>query len=130
MGKTEYWKLVCNDRNGTGARTHPNRSQVIAILFSYPFSNTSVERLFSLPKDVKDAKRNQLKYESLLSILTTKTNILSSDVKNYADALQPDQKLIRLHKLMTSIATDEDVREMRLDLMKNYRHLSFVGTVL
>ena len=65
-----------------------------------------------------------------VSCLTTKTNILSSDVKNYADALQPDQKLIRLHKLMTSIATDEDVREMRLDLMKNYRHLSFVGTVL
>ena len=59
----------------TGEAKYPVLMAFVCILASLPFSNASVERIFSQLKLVKADHRNSLKSMSLVSLLQAKMSI-------------------------------------------------------
>ncbi|KAG5876442.1 hypothetical protein JTB14_000526, partial [Gonioctena quinquepunctata] len=73
-----YWHVIFNLKNSAGIDLFPNLKQVIALLLILPFSNASVERVFSDLFNVKNHKRNQLNTSTIRAILASKEGIESS----------------------------------------------------
>ncbi|MFI5406743.1 MAG: hAT transposon family protein, partial [Nitrososphaerales archaeon] len=67
-----FWKERLSQRSEDNVLLYPNLLKVVSILFSLPASNASVERVFSVLKNVKTCKRYNLKRQSLVSLLHTK----------------------------------------------------------
>ncbi|XP_014299066.2 uncharacterized protein LOC106693944 [Microplitis demolitor] len=74
----DYWKQIFNLKNADGQVIFENLKKVINFLLILPFSNASVERIFSDVKNIKTDHRNNLSTETLKSILITK-NFISKD---------------------------------------------------
>lgn len=71
----EYWRIVFLMKNGVGETYFPNIVIMMRLLLVLPFSNASVERVFSDMKNVKTLHRNKLKTDTLVGILRTKDSI-------------------------------------------------------
>lgn len=72
----EYWRKVFCLKNSLGEIYFPNILFVMRLLLALPFSNASVERLFSDLKNIKTMHRNKLKTDSLVGILRTKHSVV------------------------------------------------------
>ena len=64
-----FWAEVSSKTNSTGEKTYPNMSSLALALLSLPFSNASVERLFSQMNIVHSKLRNRLLVRSVEAIL-------------------------------------------------------------
>lgn len=73
----DYWNRVFNIKNAAGTPLFQNLRIVIKLLLVLPFSNASVERVFSTLNLCKTAHRNRLKTETISAIMTTKDGIKS-----------------------------------------------------
>ncbi|KAE9521375.1 hypothetical protein AGLY_018197 [Aphis glycines] len=74
----DYWSSVFNIKNSVGTPLFNNLKVVIKLLLVLPFSNASVERVFSTLNLCNTAHRNRLKTETLRAIImTTKDRIKS-----------------------------------------------------
>jgi hypothetical protein len=78
MNVEKCWSKVFNATNGAGRKRFPNVKQVISLLLILPFSNASVERVFSNLINIKSDKRNLLRTNTLRSILVSKDGIESN----------------------------------------------------
>ena len=117
----EYWKVVFKAKNFlTGAPKNPNLSKVVAVLFSLPFSNASVERVFSQLKLIKSDHRAALKQESLIGLMMTKLTFQDKG-PGQAAKLDPPQKMIKLHKNMKASADNEDAAKLRKSFLQEQR---------
>lgn len=67
-----YWFLIFRQKNSVVNRLYPNFFKIIAVLFTFSFSNSLVERVFSQLKMIKRDHRTALKHRSLLFLLTSK----------------------------------------------------------
>ena len=65
----EYWLNIRNKTTPTGEDKHPVLMAFVSILASLPFSNPSVEKLFSQFKLVKPDRRNSLTID-VIGVLT------------------------------------------------------------
>lgn len=74
----EYWAEVFGLKNAAGNPIFQNLEIVINFLLILPFSNASVERIFSLLNSIKSDKRNKLERNSLVAILHTKQGVKSA----------------------------------------------------
>ena len=77
----EYWTVVFSERNQAHEKVNPNLTKLVATVLSLPFSNASVERVFSQLKIIKDDRRAALKQESLLALLCTKFSFLKEIIQ-------------------------------------------------
>ena len=102
-----YWQTVFKEKNPVGLQTHPNLCKVVAVLFSLPFSNAAVERVFSQLKLIKSDHRASLKQESLLGLVTTKISF-QREGPLQAATLNPTKDMLQLHASMTAHADDEE----------------------
>lgn len=74
----EYWSLVFKIKNVMGEPVFTNLKKVFNLLFILPFSNASVERVFSVLNDCKTNERNKLKTETVKSLIATREGIRDS----------------------------------------------------
>ncbi|KAG5890191.1 hypothetical protein JTB14_010654 [Gonioctena quinquepunctata] len=67
----EYWSKVFALKNAADQPLYPNLRIVISLLLVLPFSNVSVERIFSKLKNVKTSHINSLKTDTVAAIITS-----------------------------------------------------------
>jgi len=80
----EYWRKVFCLKNSLGY--FPIIFFVMRLLLVLPFSNSSVERLISDLKNIKNMHHNKIKTDSLVGILKTKHSILDCNDFNHSAA--------------------------------------------
>ncbi|KAL4719233.1 hypothetical protein ACJJTC_004453 [Scirpophaga incertulas] len=93
-----YWKKVLNLKDHHGNYKYQNLEVVISLLLALPSSNTEVERLFSVLKNVKSDKRNKLSNETLNGLLHTKLGMTGS-------ILEPDSAMMNAVKKLKASAS-------------------------
>ena len=93
-----------------GSFKYPNLRKVVACIMSLPFSNASVERLFSLLKLVKSDVRNALKRETLAGLMHAHEGMKASGV--HAHEIELDKEFVRLVKNVKSNVTDSQAHEL------------------
>jgi len=112
----EYWLAVRDAKTPMGEPKYPNLIKLFATLSSLPFSNAAVERVFSQLKLVKTDHRNSLKSMSLVSLLHSKLSLKNQGVT--AASLHPSRELLKLAQDAKSDATDEEVKGLRKEFLK------------
>ena len=115
----DYWKMIRDCKTTTGESKYPNLMKFVGILAWLPFSNASVERIFSQLKLVKTDHRSNLKSTSLTSLLQSKMAMKNGHY--CATSLKPDKKLLGLASAMKSNATDEEVKMIRKDFLSKLK---------
>ena len=75
LTSAEYRKRVFPTKDSSGKSRFSHLRKLVSIMFSFPFSNASVERLFGRIKLVKTDNRACLKQESLLALIRSKKTI-------------------------------------------------------
>ena len=112
----EYWLNIRDTTTPTGEAKYPLlMAFVSSILASLPFSNVSVERIFSELKLVKTDQRNSLKSTSLVSLLQAKMRMKNEHLT--AASLRVHKGMLELAAKMKSYATDEETKELRKELL-------------
>lgn len=71
----EYWPEIFKLKNAAGNELFPNLRKAVFFLFLLPFSNASVERVFSDLFNVKTDKRNLLSSSTIRALLAAKEGI-------------------------------------------------------
>lgn len=84
----DYWRQILKLKNSAGMNIFPNLKIVINFLLILPFSNASVERIFSDLKNIKTHNRNSLNTHTIRALILTKQGI--DNVINF----EPDKKLL------------------------------------
>ncbi|KAJ8962436.1 hypothetical protein NQ314_005732 [Rhamnusium bicolor] len=72
---TDYWHNVFKLKNAAGIELFSNLKIVIHVILVLPFSNASVERIFSKMNDTKTDLRNCLNTDTLSALLHTKQGV-------------------------------------------------------
>jgi hypothetical protein len=111
----EYWLNIRDTTTPTGEAKYPLLMAFVSILASLPFSNVSVEIIFSQLKLVKTDQRNSLKSTSLVSLLQAKMRMKNEHLT--AASLRVHKGMLELAAKMKSYATDEETKELRKELL-------------
>lgn len=64
-----FWAEVSEKKNSAGEKVYPNVTSLALALLSLPFSNASVERVFSRMNNIHSKSRNRLHVKSVEAIL-------------------------------------------------------------
>lgn len=88
----DYWKQVFKMRTATGQLAFKNLCTVFKLLFVLPFSNASVERVFSNLKNIKTYHRNCLKTETVVALMATKDGVSQH---NGCVNFEPSKKMLK-----------------------------------
>ena len=94
----------------------------VSTLASLPFSNVSVERLFSQLKMIKTDQRNSLKSSFLVSLLHAKIGMKNRHV---ITATLVTQGIVNLAPNMKTNATDEETKKLRKECLKGNSNVFF-----
>lgn len=78
-----YWSKVFQIQNCVGKALFPNLSIIIKFLLILPFSNSSVERVFSKLNTIKTDLRNKLSSDTIALIRFTKEGIDRNGCENF-----------------------------------------------
>ncbi|CAG9785479.1 unnamed protein product [Diatraea saccharalis] len=70
-----YWAKVFSLKNSAGHGMFLNLKYAISLLLVLPFSNASVERKFSVLKNLKTENRNRLQNDTVVALMATKDGI-------------------------------------------------------
>eukprot|EP00794_Sanderia_malayensis_P011694 gene11694-12910_t len=107
---TAFWKNRLEAKMLTGGYKYPNLRKVISTAFSLPFSNASVERLFSSLKLVKTSLRSSLKRETLVGLMHTNQGMKAMGI--HAHQIKLDRTLLEMVQKVKSSATDSEAHEL------------------
>ena len=115
-----FWKKRLDSKNILGSFKYPNLRKIIAAIFTLPFSNASVERLFSLLKLIKTSMRNGFKREMLNGSMHTHEGMEASGL--HAHQIKLDKDFVRLVRTVKSNAADSEANKM---VLKELSEISF-----
>ena len=101
---TVFLRKRLNAKAVNGRFKYPNLKKVVACVMSLPFSNASVERVFSLLKLIKTNSRNALKRETLVCLMHANTGMKANNV--HTSQVEPTGEFVRLMKSVKSNATE------------------------
>lgn len=87
----EYWQSVFDLKNAAGTPVFTNLQVVIHYFLVLPFSNASVERIFSELNQIKTSSRNCLNTNTISSILYSKQSIIQA---NGIVQFEPTRKML------------------------------------
>ena len=107
-----FWQSVFEAKNIAGNIQNPQLSRMVSLLFSLPYSNAAVERLFSQLKLIKNDHRASLKNESVLGLITAKT-AFQKKVQHQAAVIDPPHSMLRLHSKMKASADNDQCSNIR-----------------
>ena len=105
-----FWQKRLNAKTINGSFKYPNLRKVVACMMSLPFSNASVERVFSLLKRIKTDSRNALKRETLVGLIHAHEGMKAHDI--HAHQIELNTDFIRMVKAVKSEATDSQAHEL------------------
>ncbi|KAI4454200.1 hat family c-terminal dimerization region [Holotrichia oblita] len=74
----QYWKQIFKLKNDASVLLFPNLKKALSLLLVLPFSNASVERIFSDVFNIKTNKRNKLNTSTLRNLLATQEGVNNS----------------------------------------------------
>ena len=114
----EYWQTIFKEKNAAGNQLYPNLCKVISVLFSYPFSNASVERVFSQLKLIKRDHRTSLKQESLLALIRSKLGMQQEGTR-VAASLIPSKDMLKLHSRMKANVDNDEAEKLRKQFLND-----------
>lgn len=121
----EYWLDIRDSKTPNGEPKYPALIAFVGILASLPFSNMSVERIFSQLKLVKNDQRNLLKSTTLVSLGQAKMRMKSYHLT--AATMRTSKGMLKLGAKMKSSATDEETKELRKEF---FRKLMLVTVII
>lgn len=98
-----YWSKVLKIQNCVGKDIFPNLSIVIKFLLILPFSNSSVERVFSKLKITKTDLRNKLSSETISAVMFTKEGIDKNGGANFEPSIEMLQKSWKINSNTSSL---------------------------
>lgn len=75
-----YWTKIFGLKDALGSELFPNLKKVIKFLLIMPFSNASVERIFSALNNCKTNKRNKLKSDTLSALFIVKEGLKGKEI--------------------------------------------------
>lgn len=75
----KYWSKIFSLKNEAGVDLFPNLKNTFSLLFVLPFSNASVERVFSDLFNIKTDKRNLLSTDTIRGLLATADGIKKNE---------------------------------------------------
>jgi hypothetical protein len=104
-----FWQKRLNAKAINGSLKYPNLRKVVACMMSLPFSNASVERVFSLLNLIKTHSRNALKRETLVGLMHTHEGMKAHDT--HAHQMKLDAEFLRMVKDVKSDATDSEAHK-------------------
>ena len=104
-----FWQKRLNAKNMDGSLKYPNLRKIVISMMSLPFSNASVERIFSLLNLIKTQSRNALKRETLVGLMHTHGGMKARNI--HAHQMKLDAEFLRMVKGVKSDATDSDVNK-------------------
>ena len=119
---SEYWLNIRDAKTPSGEWKYQDLIRFVSTLASLPFSNVSVERLFSLPKMIKTDQRNSLKSSFLVSLLHAKIGMKNRHV---ITATLVTQGIVNLAANMKTNATDEETKKLRKECLKGNGNIFF-----
>ena len=111
---SEYWLKIRDAKTSSGEPKYQALIRFVSILASLPFSNVSVERLFSQLKMIKTDQRNSLKSSSLVSLLQAKIGMKNHHV---TAATLATRGMVQLAANMKASATDEETKKLRKEFL-------------
>ena len=111
---SEYWLKIRDAKTSSGKPKYQALIRFVSILASLPFSNVSVERLFSQLKMIKTDQRNSLKSTSLVSLLQAKIGMKNHHV---TAATLATRGMVQLAANMKASATDEETKKLRKEFL-------------
>jgi len=112
----EYWRSMTCQKDPLGMLVYPNLRKLTATLFSLPTSNTAVERIFSVLKNIKNDKRNSLKRQSLVGLLHARQGLKRNGLSSVT--LKPTRVMLSLHSGIKVNATDMEADSLVADILK------------
>lgn len=92
----DYWSEIFKLKNDVGVLFFPNLKKTFSLLLVLPYSNASVERIFSDLFNIKTEKRNLLKTSNIKAILATKEGVMQS---SGCMKFQPTKKNVRVQNM-------------------------------
>lgn len=115
-----FWQSVFEAKNIAGNAQYPQLSRMVSLLFSLPYSNAAVERLFSQLKLIKNDHRASLKNESLLGLITAKTAFQRKG-QHQAAVIDPPPSMLRLHSKMKDSADNDECSNIRKLFLSGFK---------
>ena len=112
MSTQDYWRFIFREKSESEKQMYPALAKIIYLLFSFPFSNASVEWVFSQLNHIRRDQRTALKHETILSLMTSKLwlqqkgSILSAGV-------DPPKEALQLYEKMKSNLCNKEVATLR-----------------
>jgi hypothetical protein len=104
-----FWQKRLNAKAINGFLKYPNLRKVVACMLSLPFSNASVERVFSLLNLIKTHSRNSLKRETLVGLMHTHEGMKAQEI--HAPQMKLSAEFLRIVKDVKSDATDSEANK-------------------
>ena len=103
------WQKRLNAKAIDGSLKYPNLRKVVACMLSLPFSNASVERVFSLLNLINTHSRNSLKRETLVGLMHTHEGMKAQEI--HAPQMKLSAEFLRIVKDVKSDATDSEANK-------------------
>lgn len=91
LSAEKYWKKVFMIKTVLGEPAFPNLNIVMKYLLVLPFSNASVERIFSTLRNCKTVHRNRLGTDTLVALIATKEGVRE---QNGCVDFEPNQSML------------------------------------
>ncbi|XP_066985911.1 SCAN domain-containing protein 3-like [Macrobrachium rosenbergii] len=105
-----FWSEVRRKKNSAGEPKYPNISSLALSLFTLPFSNASVERIFSQMNVVHSKLRNRFSVRSVEAILQIRYG-LSLQGKSCVN-FEPSLGMLKNFNAKGNVESDEDQEEI------------------
>ncbi|KYN07134.1 hypothetical protein ALC62_01942 [Cyphomyrmex costatus] len=86
----DYWIGINEILNAGGQQRYGHICKLILAILSLPFSNASVERMFSIMNIIKDKLRNNMFIKTTETILRVRDNLLDGCIN-----FEPSKEMIR-----------------------------------
>lgn len=103
----EFWIEVSEDKNSAGEQRFPHISKLALSLLSLPFSNATVERVFSIVNIIKNKLRNRMHVRTADAIMRVRFSLKSS-----CDHFVPTKDM--LQKFNSEIYLNEDSEDNKV----------------
>lgn len=106
---TSFWANVYEKKNFAGEQVYPNVSSLALALLSLPFSNASVERIFSKMNIVHSKVRNRFHIRSVEAVLQISYGLKLEN--KTCVTFRPSDDMLRNFSAKDDSWTDVDLRE-------------------
>ncbi|KAJ8930181.1 hypothetical protein NQ314_017045, partial [Rhamnusium bicolor] len=115
-----YWAKVFSLKNSAGQFLFSNLKHVLSLLLVLPFSNASVERKFSVLRNLKTENRNRLHTDTVVALMATRedfTGVLQYEADTHEPT--PSHSPEETNIATTSLYLNASVDSSKINIISN-----------